>query len=88
MPITTIRHLPCAAQQTIKVRTARHGRSSEAEIHTILEDSVHPGECLHVGTALAELGREAGMTNADVDALERNRDTTPAVPLEWKGGAD
>jgi hypothetical protein len=41
-----------------------------------------------VGTALAELGREAGMTNADVDALERNRDTTPAVPLEWRGGAD
>ncbi|MBD8634721.1 plasmid stabilization protein [Stenotrophomonas sp. CFBP 13725] len=82
MPITTIRHLPCAAQQAIKVRTARHGRSAEAEINTMLEDAVHSGECLLVGKALAELGREAGMTNADVDAFERNRDTTPAVPLD------
>lgn len=82
MPAVTIRNLSYEAHRALKVRAAKHGRSTEAEIRNILEDVVRPAGRLHLGTALAALGREAGITDADVDALEGNRDMTPAEPLD------
>lgn len=84
MPAVTIRNLSDEAHRALKVRAAHHGRSTEAEIRDILEDAVRPANRLRIGSAMAALSREAGLTNADFDALEQSRDRTPAVPMSFE----
>jgi plasmid stability protein len=50
----------------------------------ILEAAVRPVDRLRLGSALAEMSRKIGLTNADVDALERARDIEPAEPLRFE----
>jgi plasmid stability protein len=84
MPAVTIRNLSDEAHRALKVRAAHHGRSTEAEIRDILEEAVRPANRLRIGSAMAELSREAGLTNADFEALEQSRDLTPAVPMSFE----
>ncbi|MBB4285543.1 FitA-like ribbon-helix-helix domain-containing protein [Roseospira goensis] len=81
MPAVTIRNLSAEAHRALKVRAAQHGRSAEAEMRAILEAAVRPAERLRLGSALSALSRTAGLTNADLETLDRSRDRTPAVPL-------
>ena len=81
MAAVTIRNLPEATHRALKVRAAEHNRSTEAEIRAILETAVRPSDRLHLGTALADMSRKIGLTNADVDALDHVRDRKPAEPL-------
>lgn len=83
MPAVTIRNLSDETHRALKVRAAQHNRSTEAEIRAILEIAVRPADRLKLGSALAEIGRKAGLTNADVDSLDHVRDTTPAEPLRF-----
>jgi plasmid stability protein len=66
------------------VHAAHHGRSTEAEIRDILEAAVRPANRLRIGSAMGALSREAGLTNADFEALEEGRDRAPAVPMSFK----
>jgi plasmid stability protein len=68
----------------LKLRAARHNRSTEAEMRAILEDAVRPEGRLRLGTALADRSREIGLTNADIDALVQSRDDRPAEPLRLR----
>jgi antitoxin FitA len=77
----TIRNLSDEAHRALKIRAARHKRSTEAEIRAILEAAVRPEDRLRIGTALATMSRKIGLTNADVEALEQARDTRPAEPM-------
>jgi antitoxin FitA len=81
MPAVTIRNLSDATHRALKVRAAQHGRSTEAEMRDILEAAVRPANRLRLGSALAEMSRNIGLTNADVEALEQARDVEPAEPL-------
>ena len=69
--------------RALKARAAQNQRSVEAEICAILEAAVLPPGRLLMGTALATPARKAGLTNADVEALEGLRDKTPAEPLRF-----
>jgi plasmid stability protein len=84
MAAVTIRNLSDEAHRALKVRAAHHGRSTEAEIRDILEEAVRPPNRLRIGSAMAALSRNAGLTNADFEALEQARDRTPAVPLSFE----
>lgn len=84
MATITIRNLPDEVHRALRVRAATHGRSTEAEIRDILETTVRPPERLRLGTALAELGRRAGLTNEDFVALEQVRDKIPAEPMRFE----
>jgi hypothetical protein len=42
-----------------------------------------PKERLQVGTALAKRSRKIGLTNADVEALQRGRKSPPAEPMRF-----
>ena len=66
-----------------QVRAAQHNRSAEAEMRAILEADVRPAGRLKLGTALSEMSRKIGLTNADVEALEQARDTRPAQPMRF-----
>lgn len=84
MAAVTIRNLSEEAHRALKVRAAQHNRSTEAEMRAILEAAVRPDERLRLGTALSEMSRKIGLTNADVEALDRARDASPAEPIRFK----
>ena len=84
MAAVTIRNLSDEAHRALKVRAAQHDRSTEAEMRAILEAAVRPEARLRLGTALADISRESGVTDADLEALERGRDTEPARPLPFE----
>ena len=81
MATVTVRNLPDALHRALRVRAATHERSTEAEIRDILETTVCPPQRLRLGTALAELGRRAELTDEDIAALAQLRDKTPAEPV-------
>jgi plasmid stability protein len=83
LPAVTIRNLSEEAHRALKVRAAQHNRSTEAEMRAILEAAVRPAGRLKIGTALSEMSRKIGLTNADVEALEQTRDTRPAQPMRF-----
>ena len=53
-------------------------------MRAILEDAVRPANRLRLGTALAEMSRKIGLTNADVEALGEARDRAAAEPLRFE----
>ena len=83
MAVVTIRNLPDEVHRALRVRAAVHGRSTEAEIRANLVSTVRPPERLRLGTALAELGRRAGLTEEDFAVFEQGRDRTPAEPMRF-----
>ena len=79
MASVTVRNLPDETHRALRVRAAMHGLSTEAEIRAILENAVRPEGRIKLGSLLAEIGREVG----GVD-LEIERDRTPAEPLSFE----
>lgn len=88
MPAVTIRNLSEEAHRALKIRAAHHGRSTEAEMRDILEGAVRPANRVRIGSALSRLSRDAGLTNADFEALDQAldqaRDRKPAEPLGFE----
>jgi plasmid stability protein len=83
MAAVTIRNLSDEAHRALKVRAARHNRSTEAEMRAILETAVRPDSRLRLGSALSQMSRKIGLTNADVEALEQTRNANPAEPMQF-----
>ena len=84
MAAVTIRNLSDEIHRALKVRAAQHNRSTEAEIRAILEAAVQPAERLRLGTALSEMSRKIGLTNADVESIEGGGDARPAEPMRFE----
>ncbi len=80
MPALTIRNLPAETHRALRIRAAQHGRSTEAEIRDILEQAARPEGRIKLGSLLAAIGHEAGLTNQDVETLQQHRHQTPATP--------
>lgn len=78
MSAVTIRNLPEATHRALKLRAARHGRSTEAEIREILKEAVQVNTCLGLGSRLAALGRRFG--GIDLPVV---RDSRPAEPADF-----
>ncbi|MEO6918805.1 MAG: plasmid stability protein [Collimonas sp.] len=79
MASVTVRNLPDETHRALRVRAAMHGISTEAEIRAILENAVRPEGRIKLGSLLAEIGREVG----GVD-LEIERDRMPAEPVGFE----
>ena len=56
----TVRNLPEETHRALRVRAAHNGRSAEAEVRAILEETVRPSERLKIGTELGRIARNAG----------------------------
>ena len=84
MPAVNIRNLSDETYRALRVRAAKHNRSMEAEMRAILEAAVRPEGRLRLGSALAERSRKIGLTNADVEAVERAHGGTPAEPRRFE----
>lgn len=79
MAAITVRNVPEEVHRALKVRAARHGRSTEAEVRLILQETVAPKSKIKVGSELAALGRRFG----GID-LKIVRDKTPAEPAKFE----
>jgi plasmid stability protein len=79
MRAVTIRNLPEETYRALKVRAARHGRSTEAEIQEIFKSAVHPPERIKLGSELATIVRELGGVDLDIE-----RDKTPAETMSFE----
>lgn len=69
MPNLTVRNLPEETHRALRVRAAHHGRSTEAEVRAILEETVRPAQRLKIGTELHRIAQEIG----GMDDLETSR---------------
>jgi plasmid stability protein len=77
MSSVTIRKLPEETHRALKIRAAKHGRSTESEIRSILENAVRPRTGL--GTKLAEIGHDLG----GID-FAFQRDKVPVDPASFE----
>ncbi|WP_082747822.1 FitA-like ribbon-helix-helix domain-containing protein [Bradyrhizobium macuxiense] len=80
MPVVTIRNLSEEANRALRLRAVQNNRSAEAEMRAILEDAVRPANRLRLGTALADMSRKIGLSNADIEALGQVGGNEPAEP--------
>jgi plasmid stability protein len=83
MATLTVRNVPDDVHRALRVRAAKHGRSTEAEVREILAAAVKPSGRVRVGEALAAIGRKIGLTNEDLAIFESVRDKAPAKPLSF-----
>jgi antitoxin FitA len=79
MAVVTVRNLPEETHRALKLRAAKHGRSTEAEIREILELAVRPKARLKIGSELAAFGRRYGGLDLDV-----SRDKAPLEPAVFE----
>lgn len=84
MASITIRNVPDEVHRAIRVRAAIHGRSTEAEIRSILEQAAKPEGRLKLGSLLTSIAREAGgLTDAEAERFNQLRDKTTAEPMSF-----
>jgi antitoxin FitA len=83
MAMLTVRNLPDEVHRALRIRAATHGRSTEAEVRAILEQAVRPSGRTELGSLLAEIGRDAALSEPEVSAF-RERDRTTAQPLDLR----
>ncbi len=81
MAILTVRNVPDEVHRALRVRAAQRGRSTEAEVRAILEETVLPEGRVGLGSLLTAVGRRAKLTD-DVSADFARRDSTPGLPLD------
>lgn len=79
MTALTVRNLPAEIHRALKLRAARHGRSTEAEIRNILEEAVRPRTRVKIGSELAAFGRRFGGLD-----LRTARDRMPTEPATFE----
>ena len=81
MAILTVRNVPDEVHRALRVRAALRGRSTEAEVRTILEETVLPEGRVALGSLLTGVGRRAGLTEEESAGFAQ-RDTAPARPVD------
>jgi antitoxin FitA len=69
MPNLTVRNLSEEVHRALRLRAARHGRSTESEVRKIIEETVRPPKRLKIGSEIQRIAREAG----GMDELEFSR---------------
>jgi antitoxin FitA len=60
MPNLTVRNLSEEVHRALRLRAARHGRSTEAEVRLIIEETVRPAKRLKIGSEIQRIAREVG----------------------------
>ncbi len=77
MAMLTVRNLPEEVHRALRLRAARHERSTEAEVRAILEDAVRPQGRLKLGAWLADIGQQVRLTDEEVALINRRDPSAP-----------
>ena len=78
MAAITIRNLPEETHRALKARAAVHGRSTEAEVREILNQSVSDRCREGLGTRMARIAAEVGGFDLDLA-----RSGAPSEPIDF-----
>ena len=73
----TVRNLPEEVHPALRVRATQQGRSVEAEVREILEMAVRPEGRVKLGSLLADIGRQARLSNEEFAVFEQVRSRAP-----------
>ncbi|CDG56173.1 MULTISPECIES: FitA-like ribbon-helix-helix domain-containing protein [Halomonadaceae] len=84
MAMLTVRNLPDEVHRALRVRAALHGHSMEAEVREILEAAVAPEGRVKLGSLLADIGKQAKLTDNEFAVFEQVRDKTPAKQVNFE----
>ena len=84
MAMLTIRNVSEEVHRALRMRAARHGHSMEAEVREILESAVSPAGRVKLGSLLADIGRQAKLTDEEFAVLDQLRDKAPAHPASFE----
>lgn len=84
MAMLTIRNLPDEVHRALRMRAARHGHSMEAEVREILGAAVRPEGRVKLGSLLADIGRQAKLTDEEFVLFEHVRDKSPARAMGFE----
>jgi len=66
MAMLTVRNLSDEVHRALRVRAALHGHSMEAEVREILEAAVTPEGRVKLGSLLADIGKQAKLTDKEL----------------------
>lgn len=80
MPTLTVRNLTEETHRALRVRAARHGRSTEAEVRVILDETVRPVQRLKIGSEIRRIASEVG--NMDDIEVSRRRSQIRGADFE------
>ncbi len=81
MATLTVRNLSGEVHRALRVRAARYGRSTEAEVRAILEEAALQKGRVALGSLLAAVGRQAKLTDEEFASFVQ-RDTTVGCPID------
>lgn len=84
MAMLTVRNLSDEVHRALRVRAAQHGHSMEAEVREILESAVAPEGRVKLGSLLADIGRQAKLTDEEFAVFDQVRDKTPARSVSFE----
>ena len=84
MAMLTVRNIPDEVHRALRVRAAQHGHSMEAEVREILKAAITPEGRLKLGTLLADIGRQARLTDEEFGLFEQVRDKSPARTMSFE----
>jgi len=84
MAMLTVRNLSEEVHRALRVRAALHGQSMEAEVREILESAISPKGRVKLGSLLADLGRQAQLSDEEFAVFEQVRDKTPARQVSFE----
>ncbi len=84
MAMLTVRNLPEGVHRALRVRAAQHGQSMEAEVREILEAAISPKGSVKLGSLLAEMGRQARLSDEEFAVFEQVRDRAPTRPVSFE----
>ena len=81
MAMLTVRNLSDEVHRALRVRAALHGHSMEAEVREILEAAVAPEGRVKLGSLLADIGKQAKLSDKEFAVFEQVLDKTPDKPV-------
>jgi len=84
MAMLTVRNLPEEVHRALRVRAAQRGQSMEAAVREILEAAISPQGRVKLGSLLADMGRQAKLSEEEFSVFEQARDKTPARPVSFE----
>ena len=84
MVTLTVRNLPDAVHQALRVQAAQHGHSMAAEVREILQSAVNPEGRVKLGSLLADMGRRAKLTDAEFAVFEQVRGKATGRPVSFE----
>lgn len=84
MAMLTVRNLSEEVHRALRTRAAQHGQSMEAEARQILQSALSPQGRVKLGTLLAEVGKQAKLSDAEFAVFEQVRDPSPARDIHFE----